>query len=146
MSSELNSRQWALYNYLKERGDQWTFQVDICNDLKSYYGCWYGEKFDFHNTTARMRLTADIRAINDSHIIQKVIISTSKGVKIANKEEFERYISKEIKAAIRRLLRAKRKADKGNKDRQMRFVFNSERDTIEAFIDSKPIYEGEEVK
>lgn len=135
--SELNSRQWALYTYLKERGDEWTTQLRIATDLLEHYGSldWNYEK-GFHDSPARMLMTADIRAINDSAVIQKVIISSSKGVKIANAAEFDRYIRKEIMAAVRRLMRAKYKASKGSKDGQTRFVFGSERDTIKAFIDS----------
>lgn len=131
--SELNSRQWALYTYLKERGDEWTLQADIAAALPEYY---FGTPKDFHDSPARMQMTADIRAINDSAVIQKVIISSSKGIKIANSEEFDRYIRKEIMAAVRRLMRAKYKAQKGSRDGQMRFVIGSERDTIKAFIDS----------
>lgn len=144
--SELNPRQWALYNYLKERGDQWTPQVYcaayICQDAvhqgiePPYYGDWNGNPKEFHDSPARLQMTADIRAINESTVIQKVIIASPKGIKIANSEEFDRYIRKEIMAAVRRLMRAKYKAQKGSRDGQMRFVFGSERDTIKAFIDS----------
>ena len=133
--SELNPRQWALYNFLKERGDEWTLQAEIAAALSALYN--NGEEIkSFHDSPARMQMTADIRAINESAVIQKVIISSSKGIKIANSEEFDRYIRKEIMAAVRRLMRAKYKAQKGSRDGQMRFTFGSERDTIKAFIDS----------
>lgn len=131
--SELNSRQWELYRFLKERGDEWTLQADIAAALPEYY---FGTSKDFHDSPARMQMTADIRAINDSSVIQKVIIASSKGIKLANSEEFDRYIRKEIMAAVRRLMRAKYKASKGDMDGQTRLVFGSERDTIKAFIDS----------
>lgn len=139
--SQLNPRQWALYRFLKERGDQWTTQVQAAVTLqKMYYGQiyenWSGDPAEFHDSGARLQMTLDIRKINDSGVIQKVIISSRKGIKIANEEEFERYIRLEIGAAVRKLLRAKRKAAKGSLDGQMRFVFNSERDTVKAFLDS----------
>lgn len=135
--SELNSRQWALYNYLKDKGDEWTTQFRIAIELPEY-GFIEGEDDadKFHDSLARMRMTADIRAINESSVIQKVIISSPKGIKIANKDEFDRYIRKEIMSSVRRLMRAKRKAAKGAKDGQMRIVFGSERDTVKAFLDS----------
>ena len=133
--SELNPRQWALYNFLKEQGDQWTYQLDVALMLKDLYNFTDATE-SFHNSAARLQMTADIRAINNSDVIQKVIISSSKGIKIANSAEFDRYIRKEIMAAVRRLMRAKYKASKGNRDGQTRFVFGSERDTIKAFIDS----------
>lgn len=136
--SELNSRQWALYNYLKDMGDTWTTQYGVAMALSLVDGYYsdFDDEETFHDSPARMAMTADIRAINESDVIQKVIISSCKGVKLANEAEFDRYIRKEIMAAVRRLLRAKRKAQKGNRNGQMKFVFNSERDTVKAFIDS----------
>ncbi len=134
--SELTSRQWALYNYLKERGDEWTTQRDTAYALKE----WYGTDFDddkFHDCRARHFITDDIRAINASTVIQKIIISSPKGIKIANKDEFDRYIKNERAAALRRLMRVHKKAKKGWRDGQMRITFGAyERDTIKAFIDS----------
>lgn len=132
---------------MKECGDEWSTQRNVAVDLVGYYG-EDGEFLDtenFHDSPARMLMTADIRAINDSSVIQKVIISSPKGIKLANKEEFDRYIRKEIMSAVRRLMRAKRKAEKGNRDGQMRLVFNSERDTVKAFIDSDEAF-GERLK
>ncbi len=129
----LTPRQWALYNYLKEQGDQWTTQIDIAYALKHYYDVSF-ENSKFHDSKARLQITMDIRALNDSEVIQKIIMSGSKGVKIANESEFNTYIGREINAAVRRLMRAKRKAEKGNRDGQMRLVLGRERDTIEAFL------------
>lgn len=134
--SELNSRQWALYNFLKERGDEWTVQAEIAAALPEYNYDGEEEYAKFHDSPARMQMTADIRDINDSAVIQKIIIGSSKGIKIANSEEFYRYIRKEKSAALRRLIRANYKEKKGSRDGQMRIVFGSELDTIKAFIDS----------
>lgn len=136
MKSDLTPRQWALYNFLKDRGDQWTFQASAAAEIPEYDYDGNEDFSLFHDSAARGQMTADIRAINDSNVIQKVIISSRSGVKIANEEEFNRYIGKEIKAAVRRLLRAKRKAAKGNLNGQTRIVFGSERDTIKSFLDS----------
>lgn len=133
--SELSPRQWALYRYLKEKGDTWTTQIDIAHELKEFYNTAFDNE-SFHDSPARLQMTADIRAINESGLIQKVIISSNSGIKIANETEFKRYIQAEISAAVRKLNRARRKAAKGNLDGQMRFVLNSERDTIKAFLDS----------
>ena len=126
----LTPRQWKLYRYLKERGDEWTTQLDIACALSDYYDT----KFDitkFHDSKARLQITMDIRALNDSETIQKIIMSSSKGVKIANRNEFNTYIGREINAAVRRLMRAKRKAEKGNRDGQMRIVLGKERDHLQ---------------
>lgn len=139
--SELNSRQWALYNFLKDRGDEWTTQLEAAAEIYTlsggkYYGEWNGKETTFHDSRARMIMTFDIRAINESTVIQKIILSTKNGIKIANTKEFEKYIRGEIKAAVRKLYRAKQKAEKGKRDGQMRLVFNSESNTIKAFLDS----------
>lgn len=129
----LTPRQWALYNYLKERGDEWTTQIDIAYALRAHYDATF-TKEKFHDSRARLQITMDIRALNDSDLIQKIIMSSAKGVKIANESEFDAYIGREISSAVRRLMRAKKKAEKGNRDGQMRLVLNRERDTIEAFL------------
>lgn len=131
MKNELNSRQWKLYNYLKERGDEWTHAVDIAVNV---YGV-DGKKF-LGSGTQRL-ISRDIQAINESDVIQKVILShRTNGIKIANEAEFDLYIRKEIMATVRKLMRAKYKAKKGSRDGQMRITFGSERDTVKAFLDS----------
>ncbi len=132
MKNELNSRQFALYNYLKKCGDEWTHAVDIA---RAVYG-FNGDKFIGSN--AQRKIAADIQKINDSSVIQKVIMSDrTKGVKLANKEEFVDYIQKEISASLRRLIRARRKAEKGSLDNQFRIPLGKyERDYIQAYINS----------
>lgn len=138
MKSELNSRQWALYNYVKSMNDTWTTQWNVAKALYLLDGYYAIEdKENFHDTHTRHLMTADIRAINESSVIQKVIISSGKGIKIANKDEFDRYIKKERMAAIRRLVRVRIKEKKGSLDGQTRITFGQyERDTVKAFLDS----------
>lgn len=145
--SELNSRQWALYNYVKSMNDTWTTQWNVAKALYLLDGFYAIEdRATFHDSPTRLQMTADIRAINESSVIQKVIISSGKGIKIANKEEFKRYIQKERSAAIRRLMRVRIKERKGAMDGQGRITFGEyERDTIKAFIDSDK-YFGERLK
>ncbi len=131
MKSELNSRQWALYNYLKERGDEWTHAVEIASNVYGF------NKPKFIGSGTQRLIASDIQVINESDVIQKVILShRTNGIKIANEAEFDLYIRKEIMAAVRKLMRAKYKAKKGSRDGQMRITFGSERDTVKAFIDS----------
>ena len=135
MKSELNARQWAVYNLLKNNPDRYMTQLDIVYALGEYYDTSFTDS-QFHDSNARHMLTMDIRAINNSDVIQKIIISTPKGVKIANSAEFEKYINAEFAAIFRKLARTRRKAKKAGLDGQMRIVLGSERDTIEAFADS----------
>lgn len=133
--SELNARQWAVYNLLKNNPDRYLTQIEIVYGLKEHYDVsFYNDQF--HDSAARHLLTKDIRAINSSDVIQKIIISTPKGVKIANAAEFERYINSEFAAIFRKLARTRQKARKAGLDGQMRIVLGQERDTIEAFADS----------
>lgn len=131
--SELNHRQWSLYNYLKERGDQWTFQEEIAHALPQWY-C-PADMDDFHNTRERHRMTNDIRIINESSVIQKVIISNPKyGIKIANEAEWQAAIRREYASVFKKLKRIRQKERKGLMDGQTRLVFQSEREVIEAFL------------
>ena len=135
MKSELNPRQWAVYNLLKNNPDRYLTQIEIAYALKEYYDTsFYNDQF--HDSPTRHMLTADIRAINQSEVIQKIIISTGKGVKIASSAEFEKYINAEFASIFRKLERTRQKAKKAGLDGQMRIVLGSERDTIEAFADS----------
>ena len=135
MKSELNARQWALYNLLKNNPDRYLTQISIAYALDEYYDTSFCND-QFHDSPARHMLTNDIRTINKSEVIQKIIISNSKGVKIANSEEFEKYINAEFASIFRKLERTRQKAKKAGLDGQMRIVLGSERDTVEAFADS----------
>jgi hypothetical protein len=113
-------------------------QQEICYNLSMQFGVNWLEVFsgNFHDSAARHLLTKDIRAINKSDVIQKIIISNSKGVKIASSAEFEQYINAEFASIFRKLARTRQKAKKAGLDKQMRIVLGNERDTIEAFADS----------
>lgn len=135
MKSELNSRQWAVYNLLKENPDRYMTQLEIVYGLREYYNTTFSDD-QFHDSSARMMLTKDIRTINKSDVIQKIVISNRRGVKIANEAEFTQYINSEFAAIFRKLARTRQKAKKAGLDGQMRIVLGNERDTIEAFADS----------
>ena len=135
MKSELNARQWAVYNLLKNNPDRYLTQLSIVYALKEYFDVsFYNDQF--HDSAARHLLTKDIRAINQSEAIQKIIISNRNGVKIASRKEFEQYINAEFASIFRKLARTRQKARKAGLDGQMRIVMGQERDTIEAFADS----------
>lgn len=127
---ELISRQWRLYDYLKEQ-DDYKHLKEIVEETGLY-----GElpETDINNSTAIRALKKDIRALKESGIIQTVILScTFKGVKIATKEEYEDY-SKRVWAAINRRAKLQALQDKkAGLDGQYRLVFNQEKPIIEAF-------------
>lgn len=127
---ELISRQWRLYDYLKEQ-DDYKHLKEIVEETGLY-----GElpETDINNSAAIRTLKKDIQALRESGVIQTVILScTFKGVKIATKEEYEDY-SKRIWAAINRRAKLQALQDKkAGLDGQIRLVFNQEKPIIEAF-------------
>lgn len=112
----LTTAQIALYAFLEYRGDQHTTSIDIAKALPEFYPYKGGK--NFHDTIARQRITKDIRALNESDDIEKIIISTNSGVKIATEQEFSRCIGKEYAAVFRKLNRIRKKSAKASKDGQ----------------------------
>ena len=140
MKGELNSRQWALYAYLKSNCDTWLYQRRIVQDLAGYYPCEKAvlRSNAFHDSPARHLLTADIRALNESGTIQKIILSNgANGVKLASKEEAEKHIRAKYATIFRQLKRARLMEKKAGLDGQLRLVMGSEREIVQAFTDSK---------
>lgn len=133
----LNTRQFRLYEFLKSQGDHWKTQFEIVNKLSDYYQYIEDDFVTFHDCAARHTLTNDIRALNESDYITKPILSSSKGVKLANKQEFDDYIGKNIISTVNRLKRLKKMAKKGNTNGQCRLVINGKENPVfNAFIDS----------
>lgn len=133
--SELNARQWRLYDYLREHGDTWTKQREIARSLPDLYPIAEGQPF--HDSGARLLMTKDIREINKSDVIQKIIISSSQGVKLASKEEARGFIAGKYSAVFDSLERVRKLERKAGLDGQTRLIFGRERDIIQAFTDSK---------
>ena len=132
----MNTRQIALYEFLLDKGDEWTPQAEIARELYRDYGnaeCCLEPK-DYHNTTERQYITEDICVINLDPNVEKIIISCRKGVKIANEEEFDRYIKAQYNATIRKLSRIYKMAKKGNRNGQIDFGGH----TVEAFLEKIP--------
>lgn len=130
------NRQRALYEYLSEVGDNWTPQVQVSRDLYKHFGnaeCFLEPK-QFHDTTERLELSQTISQINFSSEYEKIVISSSKGIKLANEEEFDRYIKGQYKSAIRKLARVYAMAKKGNRNGQIDFGGH----TVESFLENLP--------
>ena len=136
MKNGLNTRQWALYNYLKNKVDVWTCQWQIALEIPEYKYDGEADAAMFHDNPARHLLTKDIQTINKSNVIQKIIISTPQGVKLASESEFKIFMRSQYAALWRKKERLDNIARKGSRNGQGRFVFGSERDTVKAFIDS----------
>ena len=101
MNDNKEHRQDALYGLLLERGDNYTFQSELHDQMKDYYPELGGRKF--HDTTARLMMSADITEINRSTKYEKMIISTPKGVKLATREEARKMLSGRQSAVMREI-------------------------------------------
>lgn len=132
--SELNARQWRLYNQLKDRGDVWTKQRELAELLPDFYPC--AKDQTFHDSGARLLMTKDIREINKSDVIQKIIISNAQGVKLATKEEARAFIAGKYSTVFKSLETVRKMERKAGLDGQARLVFGGERPIIQAFLNS----------
>ena len=139
IKTNIKSRQFKLYNYLKNKDpNEWTFQEKIARDLPDLYPATEKEFEDFHNSSCRRLIGEDIRAINEDDYLHKPILSSGKGVKMANEAEFNDYIGSNINSVIKRLKRLKKMAQKGGQNGQMRIKLSDyQKEVYESFIDSK---------
>lgn len=115
------SRQWKLYEFLKE---QTTFlsREEIMKNSGLY-----------ENENARL-LTSDLQAIKENDTIKRILITNRKGIKIAEtKEEADKYLELEKIEVLSRLKRYFKQAHNIELDKQTQIVWNSEKDTIEVF-------------
>lgn len=88
----INERQEKLYELLLSE-NRWFSKEDITVRLTKYYNRFI-ECVSEHNSSAYHCIRDDVRALNDCEKVDKIIVSSQKGYKIANKEEAEEYIKK----------------------------------------------------
>jgi hypothetical protein len=133
---KMNKRQEALYNYLIERADEWTSQSEVARELSLYYGngeCYLAPE-EYHDTAERKLMSRDCAEINLNPDYEKIIISSGKGIKIANESEAERYLRNQYAALFRKLKRIRAMERKCNLHNQMDFGGH----TVEAFLENIP--------
>lgn len=130
----MNERQKALYEYLERLGDRWESQLDVAISLSNYYDTHLLFAETFHDSATRSLMTRDIRAINESNEFEKIIISSSKGIKLANEQEFNKYISKQYASVFRRLQRVRIKERKGKAHYNITFDENADFDVVESLL------------
>ncbi len=83
-----------------------------------------------------MWITNDVQKINESDVIQKIILSSSNGIKIASAEEYRVWSQNKWKSLKQQISRLAWKDHKARLDGQMKLVFGEsmERDYYEAFV------------
>lgn len=116
-NEENTARQEALYRFLLSRGDAWTSMAQATDSVKEYPAFFPGKSY--HNSTARRLLTWDIEQINGNDGFQKIIVSGSRGIKIATETEFEKFLHAELREVFRKLKRLRRLARKGSRNQQI---------------------------
>ena len=99
----MNDRQWNLYNTLEEISkDKWITKEEICSILSTYYPR-HVESNNEHNSSAYALIRIDVREINRSDEVDKIIVSSKKGYKVATKEEAANYIEKRFRRDLKAL-------------------------------------------
>lgn len=131
MPEIINIREQALYDYLSSRGDKWTPMVDVYYALYGLYPIVWNDA-DFHNSSARRMISADIQHINENAAFEKIIINGNKGVKIATQEEADTYISNLYVSVFRKLKRVRAIDKKASLDGQFQLATDN---YINSFIE-----------
>ena len=133
MTKELTTRQWELYNFLKENYDDETYisKSEIVKYVNGY------EVKDGETRYCR-DIEFDVHDINENEKIQKIIVSCHKGYKIGNPQQVHDYLySREIaeKESLRLTYKLRHKAEHNG---QYRLQFGkSERCVIEAYLNKE---------
>ena len=112
-----NLRQDELYAFLASRED-WTPMRDVAGNLRALYGWGWGSS-GFHNSAIRRMITEDIEKINQSDEYDMIIISGTRGVKLATRAEFRRWATAEYAEIFRKLKRVRHLTDKAGMDGQL---------------------------
>ncbi len=134
---EDRERREALYSFLLARGDKWTSMEQTTDSIPMYPT--YTRSI-YHNSTARRLLTRDIEAVNSSDKFEKIIVSGKYGIKLANENDFQKFLKSEFKEIFAKLRRVRTIARKGSHDQQI----DLEGQVKEAFLAEWLIEGGEE--
>ena len=142
--NELTSRQWKLYEFLKETNGFETqeellanYEQNIYNTVdfdkvgKYLYG-YFGEEMlqtQWNNMTSARALRKDLKAIRENDVVQKILV----GTKFAyTTEEATEHLNKTLNKILRQLKTYHKEKAKLEKHLQTRLVFNKEKEIINA--------------
>lgn len=131
-SKELTTRQWDLYNYLKDNYSEEKFisKTEIAEALPQHYD-------SADNSTRYLRIIEnDVNLINHSDTIQKIIVSNKRGYKIGNEAQVEKYLNTRFKRDFKSLKLTYSLIKKAKLDEQMKLQFGNERNYIESFMEA----------
>ena len=113
------SRQWRLYDFIKQNSlnNEWTTQDQI---IASVYG--YVENTSDKAHDKCVGIWQDIQALNDSVVIQKIILIKDNTYKLATESEANEFIEHKKRQALIRLQRVWNLTYKVNADGQGRLL------------------------
>lgn len=86
---------------------------------------------DYHNTSERKLISCDVAQINGSLDFDKIIISCSKGIKIASENDFAAHIRRQYSAIFRKLRRIRAMEKKARLHNQI----GIDGETVDAFLE-----------
>ncbi len=118
---ELNNRQKELLKYLENNTDKYVSKIQICKDLPYCYP----RHLENHNnegnkSIAFKNISSDVRTLNDSEM-EKIIIYSHKGYKLADKEEAIDYVKRRFKRDLKALKLDHKLNKKINNNNQLYF-------------------------
>ena len=117
----METRIYRLYDFLKGQHDYLSRQEIM--DLSGLYP----------DNNARL-LTSDLQAIKKYPDIKRIVITSRKGIKIAEtKEEANEYLEREKIEVLKRLSLYYSQAKQYGLDKQAQIVWNSEKEIVEVF-------------
>ena len=105
-----------LIYFLSERGNKWTSMEQTTDSIPLYPTLTTDV---YHNSAARRLLTRDIEYINTNDVIDKIIISGSRGIKIANEDDLDEFLKAEFTEVFKKLKRLRKIAKKATHDQQI---------------------------
>lgn len=132
-AKKLSERQKTLVKHLEANQNYWQLQEEIASEISDYFTNY---SMGFHDTNERKIMTKDINYINHSPYVDKIVLSSAKGIKLATEEEAIKFVKRKYREAFNLLRYARVLEKKVLKDNQT--VLNSQdlsTKVIDAFID-----------
>lgn len=134
--AEITNRHRKLYEFLCASGDNWMPQYKVARELYAEFGndecCLAPETY--HETLERKVLSNAIADINGSTEFEKIIISSSKGIKIASENDFAAHIRRQYSAIFRKLRRIRAMEKKARLHNQI----GIDGESVDAFLEKIP--------
>jgi hypothetical protein len=135
--NDLTTRQWKLYRLIKR-----VYKSNPNKNLtnRSIYNAMYEDypplnpKSTWNNQAARRYITDDLSAIRASKIPQVIVLTTSRGSKIARKNEVNQ-LERERISLLKSLKTVNSQLSKVKMDGQKRIVLNQEKEYIDTFLE-----------